>query len=74
MQEIKLKTVTTVFVDGESQVVANIGEMFDLLNIPDTKAYHEARVSIVQKLIAFHECDLSPAYPGHTVRVTVQFQ
>lgn len=74
MQEIKLKSVTTVFIDGESQVVANIGEMFDLLNIPNTKEYSGARNYIIAKLIALHEVDLSPAYTGHTVRVTVQFQ
>lgn len=73
MKEIKLKSVTTITVDGKKETVGNIGEMFDVLNIPDTPEYHEARVSIVQRLIAFHEIDLSPAYPGHSVHVSVEF-
>lgn len=74
MQEIKLKSVTTMFIDDEKQECETINDVFDLINIPDTEAYREARYQIITHLIAFHEVDLSPAYPGHTVRVTVQFE
>lgn len=70
MKELTLESVTTVFIDGKSYTAANLGEMFDMLNIPNTEEYHEARCDIVAKLIAFHEADLSPAYPGHSVKVT----
>lgn len=74
MKEWTLESVTTITIDSEVQLVTNLGEMFDVLNIPNTPEYHEARVGIVQKLIAFHRIDLSPAYPGHDVRVSVEFK
>lgn len=69
MADLHIKSKTTVIIDDEEHVVANLGEMFDLLNIPNTEEYHDARVSIVQKMIVFGEVDLSKAYPGHTVLI-----
>lgn len=74
MQEIKLRSVTTIIADGKTQTVDTLGEMFDALHIPNTEQYTEARVSIVQHLLAFREVDLSPAYPGHSVKVFVEFE
>ena len=74
MSNLHIESVTSVIIDDEVQIVGNIGEMFEVLNIPDTEEYHDARCNIIAQLIAFHEMDLSRAYPGHSVRVSVEFK
>ena len=74
MENLHLKSTTSVIIDGKTQIVPNLSRMFEVLNIPNTEEYHEACVGIVQKLIVFGEVDLSPAYPGHTVVVTNKFE
>lgn len=70
MKEIKLHSVTTIIADGKQKTVDTIGEMFDVLRIPNEEQYRKARETIVLKLLCFGEIDLSPAYPGHSVKVT----
>lgn len=74
MQDLKLKLATFITADGVTESVETMAEMWHALNIPDTDEYTEARVSIVQKLLAFHEVDLSPAYPGHNVVVRIEWK
>ena len=71
--DINLKAKTVVTIDGESVTVKNLAEMFDLLHIPLDEEFRDIRAGIVQKLIAFGELDLSPAYEGHTVTITNTF-
>ena len=69
MADLHINSKTTVIIDDVEHVVADFDQMFNLLNIPNTEEYHDARVSIVQKMIVFGEVDLSKAYPGHTVLI-----
>ena len=70
--QISFKSETTIRIDNEYTTVHTINEMFDVLHIPNTEEYAEARVCILQKLLAFREIDLSDAYQGHTVVVTLR--
>lgn len=74
MNDLHIESVTSVIIDGNTQIVGNPREMFEVLNIPNTEEYHDARCDILARLIAFHEADLSPAYPGHSVKVSVEFK
>lgn len=69
MADLHINSKTTVIIDDVEHVVADLDQMFNLLNIPNTEEYHDARVSIVQKMMVFGEVDLSKAYPGHTVLI-----
>lgn len=69
MADLHINSKTTVIIDDVEHVVADLDQMFNLLNIPNTEEYHDARVSIVQKMMVFREVDLSKAYPGHTVLI-----
>lgn len=74
MNNLHIESVTSVIIDGNTQIVGNLGEMFEVLNIPNTEEYYDARCGILAHLIAYHEMDLSPAYPGHGVKVSVEFK
>lgn len=73
MNDLHIEDTTSVIIDGNIQIVGNLGEMFEVLNIPNTEEYYEARCNIIAQLLAWHELDLSPAYPGHSVKVSVEF-
>lgn len=73
MENLHLKSTTTVIFDDERYNPETIDEMFDLLNIPKTEEYTEARFSIMRYLIAFRHIDLSSAYGGHNVHVYLKF-
>lgn len=74
MDNLHIESVTSVIIDGNTQIVGNLREMFEVLNIPNTEEYYDARCDIIARLIVYHEMDLSPAYPGHSVKVSVEFK
>ena len=44
MDNLHIESITSVIIDGNTQIVGNIGEMFEVLNIPNTEEYHDAPV------------------------------
>lgn len=73
MDKITFKANYSVTVDGETEVATSMDDLWNMINIPDTADYKEARDSIVRYLVVFREIDLSYAYPGHSVAVTLEF-
>ena len=74
MENLHFKTTTTVIFDDERFTPETIDEMFDLLHIPKTEEYTEARYSVMRYLIAFRHIDLSAAYPGHSCHVYLNIE
>ena len=61
MRTIKLYEGIDLTVDGQKHFCPDM-TAFDMVNIPD-----DARMAVLQRLMAFGYMDLSPAYDGHTV-------
>lgn len=72
---IKMYDGVTVTVDGQSQTLEFISELWEVLNI--TPKYfnpadlEEAKTNITTNLICFGRMDLSDAYRGHTVLLSL---
>jgi len=72
MKEIKIFEGVNITVDGETEFVESPQQMFVELNMAaDTEEMKEARMAVLQYLVAFHKMDLSAAYPGHKVTLEV---
>ena len=74
MKTIKLYDGVTVTVDGESQTVENIADLWDVLNINEKycgDGVDEIRRGITANLLGFGRIDLSDAYRGHTVLLSL---
>ena len=72
MEEIKLCIIVRCTIDGETEEYERPSDVYDALNIPNTPEFTDCRVGILQKLLAFGELDLSPAYPGHSVKLELE--
>lgn len=76
MKTIKLYDGVTVTIDGESQTVEGPADLWPLLNLteeyfPDTALLNEMKHGITTQLICFGRADLSDAYAGHTVLLSL---
>ena len=74
MKTIKLYDGVTVTVDGESQTVESIADLWEILNITKEicgDGVDEIRRGITANLLGFGRIDLSDAYRGHTVLLSL---
>lgn len=74
MDNLHFKSTTTVIFDDQRFVVETINDMFDMLHIPNTDEYIDAKETILRHLLAFRHIDLSRAYGDHNVHVYLKFE
>lgn len=67
-----MRIYATIIIDGNIAITTEkLGDMWETLNIPNTKEYTDAKEEIVRNLIAWGYVDISSAYPGHTVKISL---
>lgn len=74
MKSIKLYDGVTVVVDGKAHTVESIADLWEMLNITEQycgSAVDEMRRGITTNLLCFGRMDLSDAYRGHTVMLSL---
>lgn len=67
---IKLWDAIALTVNGETERFENPKDLWAALNM-DSETYKEAQTEIIRNLYCFGRLDLSDAYPGYTVLLSV---
>ena len=67
-----MRIYATIIIDGNVAITTEkLGDMWEMLNIPNTEEHTDAKEEIVRNLIAWGYVDISSAYPGHTVNISL---